>query len=52
MLFKGRSILFKEKGEIMLLKFAQDLAEVGKVEQMPMLEGKKMLMTLAPRVKK
>lgn len=51
-LFKGRSILFKEKGEIMLLKFAQDLAEVGKVEQMPMLEGKKMLMTLAPRVKK
>ena len=51
-LFKGRSILFKEKGELMLLRFAQDLSEFGKVEQLPVLEGKKMLMTIAPKVKK
>ena len=51
-LFKGRTILFKEKGELMLLKFAQDLSEFGKVEQLPLLEGKKMMMTLAPKLKK
>jgi translation initiation factor IF-3 len=51
-LFKGRTILFKEKGELMLLRFAQDLAEFGKVEQLPLLEGKKMMMTLAPKPKK
>jgi translation initiation factor IF-3 len=51
-LFKGRTILFKEKGELMLLRFAQDLAEYGKVEQLPILEGKKMMMTIAPKPKK
>ncbi|MGW8317140.1 MAG: translation initiation factor IF-3 [Bacteroidales bacterium] len=50
--FKGRSILYKEKGEILLLRLAQDLEEVGKVEQMPKLEGKRMTMFLAPKVKK
>jgi translation initiation factor IF-3 len=39
--FKGRSIIFKEKGQILLLRLAQDLEEIGKVEQMPVLEGKK-----------
>jgi translation initiation factor IF-3 len=51
-LFKGRTILFKEKGELMLLRFAQDLSEYGKVEQLPLLEGKKMMMTIAPKPKK
>jgi translation initiation factor IF-3 len=51
-LFKGRTILFKEKGELMLLRFAQDLADYGKVEQLPILEGKKMMMTIAPKPKK
>ncbi|MDY0201265.1 MAG: translation initiation factor IF-3 [Bacteroidales bacterium] len=50
--FKGRTILFKEKGEILLLKFAQDLEDVGKVEQLPKLEGKRMIMFLAPKVAK
>ena len=50
--FKGRSILFKEKGELLLLKFAQELAEHGKVEQLPTLEGKKMQMLIAPKAKK
>jgi translation initiation factor IF-3 len=50
--FKGRSILFKEKGEILLLRLAQDLEEVGKVEQMPRLEGKRMTMFLSPKKKK
>jgi translation initiation factor IF-3 len=50
--FKGRSILFKEKGEILLLRLAQDLEEVGKVEQMPKLEGKRMTMFLSPKKKK
>ena len=50
--FKGRSILYKEKGEILLLRLAQDLEEVGKVEQLPKLEGKRMTMFLAPRIKK
>ena len=47
--FKGRSILFKEQGEILLLKFAQELEEIGKVEQLPLLEGKKMQMMIAPK---
>ncbi|HHU58147.1 MAG TPA: translation initiation factor IF-3 [Bacteroidales bacterium] len=50
--FKGRSILFKDKGEILLLRFAQELEEVGKVEQLPKLEGKRMTMFIAPKTKK
>jgi translation initiation factor IF-3 len=50
--FKGRSILFKEQGEILLLKFAQELEEVGKVEQLPQLEGKRMTMFISPKKKK
>jgi translation initiation factor IF-3 len=50
--FKGRSILYKEKGEILLLKLAQDLEEVGKVEQLPKLEGKRMTMFMAPKIVK
>lgn len=50
--FKGRSILFKEKGEILLLRLAQDLEELAKVEQLPKLEGKRMIMILAPKTKK
>lgn len=50
--FKGRSILYKEKGEILLLKLAQDLEEVGKVEQLPKLEGKRMTMFMAPKALK
>ncbi|HER09434.1 MAG TPA: translation initiation factor IF-3 [Bacteroides sp.] len=50
--FKGRSILYKEQGEILLLRLAQDLEEVGKVEQLPKLEGKRMTMFLAPKQKK
>lgn len=50
--FKGRSILFKEKGEILLLRLATDLEEHGKVEQMPRLEGKRMTMFLSPKKKK
>lgn len=50
--FKGRSILFKEKGEILLLRFAQDLEELGTVEQMPRLEGKRMIITIGPKKKK
>lgn len=46
--FKGRSIVFKEKGEILLLRLAQDIEEYGKVEQMPKLEGKRMIMMIAP----
>lgn len=49
--FRGREIVFKDKGEILLLKFAQELAEFGKVEQMPRLEGKKMILILAPKPK-
>lgn len=49
--FKGRSIVFKEQGEILLLKFAQGLEDVGKVEGMPALEGKRMIMTIAPKKK-
>ncbi|MGI9526252.1 MAG: translation initiation factor IF-3 [Weeksellaceae bacterium] len=47
--FKGRSIVFKDQGEILLLRLAQDLEEVGKVEQMPKLEGKRMIMMMAPK---
>ena len=47
--FKGRSILFKEQGEVLLLRFAADLEECAKVEQMPQLEGKRMIMFLAPK---
>ena len=49
--FKGRSIVFKDKGEILLLRLAQDLEEYGKVEQMPKLEGKRMTMFLSPTKK-
>jgi translation initiation factor IF-3 len=47
--FRGRSILFKEQGEVLLLRFANDLEEYGKVESMPSLEGKKMFLYLAPK---
>ena len=47
--FKGRSIIFKEQGQILLLRLAQDLEEYGKVEQMPKLEGKRMIMFIAPK---
>ena len=47
--FRGRSILFKEQGEVLLLRFANDLEECGKVEQMPKLDGKKMFLYLAPK---
>lgn len=50
--FKGRSILFKDKGEILLLKLATEVEEIGMVEQMPKLEGKRMIMMLAPKKKK
>ncbi len=50
--FKGRSILFAEQGEKLLLRFAVDLEDYGKAEQMPKLEGKRMIMMLAPSVKK
>jgi len=46
--FKGRSIIFKEKGQILLLRLAQDLEKIGKVEQMPKLEGKRMIMFITP----
>jgi translation initiation factor IF-3 len=47
--FKGRSILFKEQGEVLLLRFANDLEDLGKVEQLPQLEGKKMIIMLTPK---
>jgi translation initiation factor IF-3 len=47
--FKGRSIIFKEQGQILLLKLAQELEEYGKVEQLPKLEGKKMIMFVSPK---
>jgi translation initiation factor IF-3 len=50
--FKGRTIVYKEDGEILLLRFAQDLEEVGKVEQLPRLEGKRMIIILAPKAVK
>ncbi|MCX4358353.1 MAG: translation initiation factor IF-3 [Rikenellaceae bacterium] len=50
--FRGREIVFKDQGEILLLRFAQDLEELAKVEQMPRLEGKRMILILAPKPKK
>lgn len=50
--FKGRSILFKEQGEILLLRLAQDLEDYGKVEQLPKLEGKRMIIFIAPKTAK
>lgn len=47
--FKGRSILFKEQGEVLLLKLAQELEEVAKVEQLPKLEGKRMIIFFSPK---
>ncbi len=49
--FKGRSIIYKDQGEILLLRLAQDLEDYGKVEQMPKLEGKRMIMFIAPKKK-
>ena len=50
--FKGRSIVYKDKGEILLLRLAQELEELGKVEQLPKLEGKRMTMFIAPKTRK
>jgi len=50
--FKGRSIVYKDKGEILLLKLAQDLEDYGKVEQLPKLEGKRMSIIVSPKLKK
>lgn len=50
--FKGRTIVYKEDGEILLLRFAQDLEEYGKVEQLPKLEGKRMTIILSPKTAK
>lgn len=50
--FKGRSIIYKDQGQILLLKLAQELEELGKVEQMPKLEGKRMIMFIAPKKNK
>ncbi len=47
--FKGRSILFKEQGEVLLLRFANDLEDYGKVEQLPVLEGKRMIIMITPK---
>jgi translation initiation factor IF-3 len=47
--FKGRSIIYKEKGEVILLRFAQEIEDYGKVEQLPKLEGKRMIMLVAPK---
>lgn len=50
--FKGRAIMFKERGELVLLKFAERLSEFGQVEGLPKLEGKRMLMIIAPKISK
>jgi len=50
--FRGRSILFKEQGEVLLLRLANDLEEIAKVDSMPTLEGKKMIVMLSPKTKK
>ena len=47
--FKGRTIIYKEKGEVVLLRFAQEVEEFGKVEQLPKMEGKRMIMIIAPK---
>ena len=49
--FKGRTIVFKERGEILLLKFAKELADLGGIEQLPKLEGKRMIMMINPKKK-
>lgn len=49
--FKGRSILFKEQGEVLLLRFANDLEDYAKVDQLPVLEGKRMIIMLSPKKK-
>lgn len=49
--FKGRTIVFKERGEVLLLKFAKELADLGSVEQLPKLEGKRMIMMINPKKK-
>ena len=51
MFFRGREIVFKQQGEILLLRFANELEEYGKAEQLPLLEGKRMLMVLTPKKK-
>ncbi len=50
--FRGRTIVYKDKGEIVMLRFAQELEEVGKVERMPKLEGKRMIMIITPKTSK
>lgn len=50
-LFRGRTIVFKDRGEILLLKFAQELADVGTLEQMPKFEGRRMIMMINPKKK-
>lgn len=50
-MFRGRSIVFKEQGEILLLRFVQELEEWGKPEQLPLLEGKRMIMIITPKKK-
>lgn len=50
--FRGREIVFKDQGEILLLRFATNLEDLAKVEQLPRLEGKRMILILAPKVKK
>ena len=52
LMFRGRSIVFKERGELLLLQFAKRLEDYAVVEQLPLLEGKRMMMTLAPKKKK
>ena len=50
--FRGRSIMFKEQGELLLLRFANDLDELAKVDALPKLEGKRMILNLSPKAKK
>jgi len=50
--FRGRTIVFKDRGEILLLKFAQELADIGAVEQLPKLEGKRMIIMINPKKNK
>lgn len=50
-MFRGREIVFKEQGEVLLLRFANELEEYGKAEQLPLLEGKRMIMMIAPKKK-
>jgi translation initiation factor IF-3 len=49
--FRGRTIVFKDRGEILLLKFVQELADLGTLEQMPKLEGKRMIVMINPKKK-